>query len=97
MGKTAYIAARIEPKLKAQAEGVLEKLGVNTTAALTMFYQQVVLQKGMPFDVRLPNAETARALSAMRKPSSRSRMQTASTANEMLDAILGKTLKKKTV
>ena len=62
MAKTAYIAARIEPKLKKSAEGVLHKLGVSTTDAITIFMQQVVIRKGLPFDVRIPNAETRAAL-----------------------------------
>jgi hypothetical protein len=36
MGKTAYITARIEPKLKAQAGRVLAKVGVSTTDAITI-------------------------------------------------------------
>jgi len=62
MGKTGYITARIEPKLKAQAGKVLAKLGVSTTDAITMFMRQVVLHEGLPFEVRVPNAETRRAI-----------------------------------
>jgi len=47
MGKTAYITARIEPKLKAQAGRVLAKVGVSTTDAITMFMRQVVLHEGL--------------------------------------------------
>jgi DNA-damage-inducible protein J len=62
MGKTAYITARIEPKLKAQAGRVLAKVGVTTTDAITMFMRQVVLHDGLPFEVRVPNAETRKAI-----------------------------------
>ena len=62
MGKTAYITARIEPKLKAQAGRVLAKVGVSTTDAITMFMRQVVLQEGLPFEVKVPNAESRRAI-----------------------------------
>jgi DNA-damage-inducible protein J len=62
MGKTAYITARIEPKLKAQAGRVLAKVGVSTTDAITMFMRQVVLHEGLPFEVRVPNAETRKAI-----------------------------------
>jgi DNA-damage-inducible protein J len=58
MSKTATITTRVEPELKRNAEHVLEKLGVNTTDAITMFLSQVVLRHGLPFDVRLPNAAT---------------------------------------
>ena len=62
MAKTATIRARVDAKLKAQAERVLEKLGLNASDAIRLFYKQVALQKGLPFDVKLPNAATRRAL-----------------------------------
>lgn len=62
MGKSAYITARIEPALKASAESVLQKLGVSTTDAITIFLRQVVMQRGFPFDVRIPNATTRKAI-----------------------------------
>ena len=62
MSKTAYITARIEPALKASAEGVLQKLGMSTTDAITMFMRQVTLHRGLPFEVRIPNAATRRAI-----------------------------------
>src|SRR6202047_2017162 len=65
MGKTAYITARIEPKLKARAGRVLAKRGVSTTDAITMFLREVVLQDGLPFEARLPNRETRKAIDEM--------------------------------
>ena len=62
MSKTATITARIEPELKRNAEIVLEKLGVGTTDAITMFLSQVVLRQGLPFEVRIPNTETRAAI-----------------------------------
>src|ERR1700675_2285914 len=62
MGKSAYITARIEPKLKARASRVLAKVGVSTTDAITMFLRQVVLRGGLPFDVRVPTYATGKAI-----------------------------------
>jgi DNA-damage-inducible protein J len=62
MSKSAYITARIEPKLKARASRVLAKVGVSTTDAITMFLRQVVLRRGLPFDVRVPNSATGKAI-----------------------------------
>jgi DNA-damage-inducible protein J len=62
MAKTGYITARVEPKLKARAARVLARVGVSTTDAITMFLNQVVLHNGLPFDVRVPNAETRKAI-----------------------------------
>lgn len=52
--KTANLYARIEPDLKEQAEGILAALGVPASNAITMFYKQIVLHRGIPFDVSLP-------------------------------------------
>ena len=60
--KTETIRARVEPELKHEAEAILKALGLSATDAITMFYRQVTLRRGLPFDVRLPNAETVEAL-----------------------------------
>lgn len=52
--KSANLYARIEPDLKEQAEGILSSLGIPASNAITMFYKQIVLQRGLPFDVKLP-------------------------------------------
>ena len=57
MAKSANLYARIEPDLKEQAETILSALGIPASNAITMFYRQVVLQKGLPFDVKLPSAQ----------------------------------------
>jgi DNA-damage-inducible protein J len=51
------IRARIEPKLKDKAEGLLNSLGLNATCAITLFYHQILLQNGLPFEVALPPAQ----------------------------------------
>ncbi len=60
--KTSFIRARIDPRLKRNAEAVLRTLGVDTTSAVTMFLKQVSLRKGMPFAINIPNRNTVRAL-----------------------------------
>jgi len=58
MSKTATVRARIEPRLKKEAEHVLEDLGLSATQAINLFYRQVTLRKGLPFDVVIPKAVT---------------------------------------
>lgn len=55
--KSANLYARIEPDLKEQAESILSSLGIPTSNAITMFYKQIVLQRGLPFEVKLPVAQ----------------------------------------
>ncbi len=54
MAKTANLYARIEPEVKDQAESILEALGVPVSNAISMFYKQIILQRGLPFEVKLP-------------------------------------------
>lgn len=51
--KTANLYTRIDPELKEQAEHILNSLGLPPSSAITMFYKQVVLQQGLPFNVKL--------------------------------------------
>ncbi len=62
MAKTEMIRARVEPVLKHDAETVFSTLGLSPTEAITLFYKQVTLQHGLPFEVRIPNAETLEAM-----------------------------------
>ena len=54
MAKSANLYARIEPEVKEQAEAILSALGIPASNAITMFYKQIILQRGLPFDVKLP-------------------------------------------
>ena len=54
MPRTSNIYAQIEPELKEQAEAVLEQLGIPMSNAIGLFLRQVVLQRGIPFDIKLP-------------------------------------------
>lgn len=62
MRKTEIIRARVEPRLKRDAEAVLKKIGLTPSEAITLFLTQVKLTNGLPFPVRVPNAKTRRAL-----------------------------------
>ncbi len=54
MAKSANLYARIEPDVKEQAEMILSALGIPASNAITMFYKQIILNNGLPFEVKLP-------------------------------------------
>ena len=60
--RTGMIRARVSAELKAEAEGILAEIGLSSIDAIRMFYKQVTLWKGLPFEARIPNATTRRAL-----------------------------------
>jgi DNA-damage-inducible protein J len=62
MANNDNIRTRIDPVDKADGEAVLSELGMTTSQALKLFWRQLILQRGLPFDVKVPNAETVAAL-----------------------------------
>ncbi len=54
MVKTTSIYVRLEPGLKEQAEAVLGQLGIPVSNAVNIFLKQVVMQRGIPFNIKLP-------------------------------------------
>ena len=60
--KTAVIHARINPETKNKAETVLRRLGITPTEAIRIFYAQITLQNGLPFNVKIPNDLTLATL-----------------------------------
>ncbi|MDA1209305.1 MAG: type II toxin-antitoxin system RelB/DinJ family antitoxin [bacterium] len=51
--RTAMIRARTEPSLKKKAEKILHELGISASDAINIFYNQIVIHEGIPFDVSL--------------------------------------------
>jgi DNA-damage-inducible protein J len=64
MIKTATVRARMQPKLKDQAENIFHRLGLNPTQAITIFYRQVELRDGLPFDLAIPTSTTSQTFDA---------------------------------
>lgn len=60
--KTSIINARVRPELKGDVEEILSKLGISTTQAITMFFEQIKITRGIPFPLQLPNDETVQAM-----------------------------------
>ena len=54
MLKSSSIYTRVEPELKEEVENVLSQLGIPMANAINLFLHQVVLQKGIPFEIKLP-------------------------------------------
>ena len=62
MTKDAIIHARVDERLKKDAEKALDKVEISMAEAVRIFLRQVVLHKGLPFDVQIPNAKTRQAI-----------------------------------
>ena len=67
MARTANVFARVEPEVKEQAEQVLDRLGIPMSNAVGMFLRQIVLQRGIPFEMKLPAYEELVAYGSLTK------------------------------
>ena len=67
MARTANVFARVEPEVKEQAEQVLDRLGIPMSNAVGMFLRQIVLQRGIPFEMKLPAYEEPVAYGSQKK------------------------------
>ena len=69
MAKSNTLHIRIEPNVKEKAEATLKELGLSITDAINVFLNQVILQDGIPFEIRKPryNKETIQAMEDTKK------------------------------
>ena len=67
MSGTATVQVRVNPQTKADARAVLTALDMSMSEAICLFLRQVVLRRGIPFDVKIPNELTAKTLAASEK------------------------------
>lgn len=67
MAKTAVIQARIDPEVKNKAQNILNKLNITMSEATSIFLTQVSLNRGIPFDIKIPNDLTADTLNKSEK------------------------------
>jgi DNA-damage-inducible protein J len=93
MPKNAYITARVDKSLKAKAERILSRVGISTTDAITMLLHQIVLRKGLPFEARIPNAETIAAMAELDRGGGES---FDGTAEELFERVVGSHKRRRT-
>ena len=62
MSKTATIQTRVDPEVKKEAKKILKKLGITMSEAISMYLSQIAMQRGVPFELKVPKDLTARTL-----------------------------------
>jgi len=63
MSKSGTVQVRMPEDLKNEVNSILDTLGLTASEAIKLYYKQIALNHGLPFDVKIPNAETAEAIS----------------------------------
>ncbi|MCL7489219.1 MAG: type II toxin-antitoxin system RelB/DinJ family antitoxin [Desulfobulbaceae bacterium] len=69
MGTTKSATARaiIDPEVKKEAETILKSLGLSVSNAYELFYRQVIANRGLPFELKVPNEKTMKAIENSRQ------------------------------
>mgnify|MGYP001618084618 FL=1 len=91
--RSSYVNSRIESRTKKDAESVFRELGISQSEAVRLFYRQVIIHRGIPFDIRIPNKETIAAFSEL--SNERRTLQSYHSAKEMLADVLPKSVQKR--
>lgn len=84
MTKTVTVQARMEPKLKEQADAILASLGMNATTAITLFYTQMVRHRGIPLELKVPNEELLAAIAEAKDPEFRKNAKRFGSVEELM-------------
>lgn len=84
MIKAAKLNVRIEPDIKTQGEAVLATLGLSVSEAVNLFYRQIIMHQGLPFEVKIPNNETIAAMEELKDSAKRKHLTTFSSVEDML-------------
>ena len=85
MTKTATVQARMKPELKRQTEAILDKLGINASAAISLYYTQIVRQGGIPLELKIPNAALKAAMREIKDPDFRKTARRFSSVKELME------------
>ncbi len=78
------IHAKIDPQTKRDAKRVLDELGLSMTEAISLYFRQVVLRRGIPFEISIPNKVTA---STLRKSKKGEELHEVSDVDELMQEI----------
>jgi len=62
MALDATVRARVDSNIKKEAEAIFAKIGLNTSQAINIFLNRVIQEKGIPFELKIPNEETLKAM-----------------------------------
>lgn len=65
--KTATARALMDPEVKKEAEKILKNLGLSVSTSFELFYRQVIAQRGLPFELHIPNEKTMKAIENSRQ------------------------------
>jgi DNA-damage-inducible protein J len=72
MASDTVVRARINGQVKERAARVLADMGLSVSDAIRLLLVRVAAEKALPFDIKVPNAETRTAMAELEKGAAKS-------------------------
>ena len=79
------VRCRIDPQTKQQASDAFESMGLSVSDGIRLFLKRVAADGAIPFELRVPNAETIAAIEELESPTRRAKLKRYSSVEEMMD------------
>ncbi|WP_374626981.1 type II toxin-antitoxin system RelB/DinJ family antitoxin [Devosia sp.] len=86
MAATAFVRARMDEKTRDAAAAVLQEMGLTVSDVIRMTLTRVARDGALPFELKIPNAETRAAMAEAEEIAANMRTRF-STPEEMFDAL----------
>jgi len=61
---TTMVHVRVDEKVKQKASATLKKMGMSVSDAVRIMLVRVAAEEALPFEIRVPNATTVKAMQA---------------------------------
>lgn len=87
MARTTTIQARIDAKVKTEAQKILDKLNISMSEAISMYLTQVALYKGIPFEVRIPEIPNELTAETLRKSEEGKELNEVGSVDELFEEL----------
>ena len=85
MTKSATVQARMDPELKKQADIILSSLGINASTAISLYYSQIIRHRGIPLELKVPNAATKAAMTEIKSAAFRKKTKRHATVQDLMN------------
>jgi len=63
---TEPTSLRLDAEAKKEAYAIFKAVGLKPTQAINLFLRQVALRGGLPFDIKVPNADTVESMQELK-------------------------------
>ncbi len=87
MARTATIQARIDAKVKTDAQKILDKLNISMSEAISMYLTQVALYRGIPFELKIPEIPNELTAATLRKSEEGKELNEVGSVDELFEEL----------